>query len=81
MNVDILDVIDELIKFYFEKDLSIGEYIFLYIVVLDNVLLLFGKVVFEIVLKRCSRWCFYELIRMFKIVYNDMELIILFICF
>lgn len=81
MNVDILDVIDELIKFYFEKDLSIGEYIFLYIVVLDNVLLLFGKVVFEIVLKRCSRWCFYELIRMFKIVCNDMELFILFNCF
>lgn len=79
--VDILDVVDELIKFYFEKVLGIGEYVFFYIVVLDNVLLLFGKVVFEIVLRRCSRRCFYELIRMFKIVNNDMELVILFDCF
>lgn len=80
-NVDILDAIDELTKPYLEKDSSTGEYIFSHTAVLDNVLLSFGKVAPEIVLKRCSRRCLYELIRTPKTVHNDMELTIPSNCF
>lgn len=59
----ISDAVDELTRAYIEKDSSTGEYLFTHATVLDNVLLSFGKVAPEIVLKGCSRRCLYELIR------------------
>lgn len=79
--VDILDAVHELTKPYLEKVSSTGEYVFSHTAVLDNVLLSFGQVAPEIVLKRCSRRCLYELIRTSKTVNNDMELPIPSNCF
>lgn len=79
--VDISDAVDELTKPYLEKVSGTGEYVFSHTAVLDNVLLSFGKVAPEIVLRRCSRRCLYELIRTSKTVNNDMELAIPSDCF
>lgn len=79
--VDILDAVDELTKPYLEKDSSTGEYVLSHTAVLDNVLLSFGRVAPEIVLRRCSRRCLYELIRTPKTVHNNMELAIPSNCF